>query len=197
MNWESIYVEFIERLIGVQKIVWGLKQMCYSLKMSSICDFDGLFTVQRRALSQYIANPSTDFFQFFPVTLSWVIDSPHINRFHGDRFTTSISQSPGVPGGPIVIFFFPFQLFVTKTHICQSETDIFNTDTFRPWWNSRILPQHIPAMLKLTFLTTSHSSQISISTLSQLVPELFSSCCLRPVSKADAEGLGSTFLGFF
>jgi hypothetical protein len=45
---------------------------------------------------QYQANPSTDFFQTSHVALPWVIYSPYISRFCGDRLTTKLFQSPAV-----------------------------------------------------------------------------------------------------
>jgi hypothetical protein len=48
------------------------------------------------SLMQYQANPSTDFFQTSQVALPWVIYSPYISRFSGDRLTTKTLQSPAM-----------------------------------------------------------------------------------------------------
>jgi hypothetical protein len=51
---------------------------------------------------QYQANPSTDFFQTSHVALPWVIYSPYISRFCGDRLTTKLLQSPAIALQPLV-----------------------------------------------------------------------------------------------
>jgi hypothetical protein len=48
------------------------------------------------SLTQYQANPSTDFFQTSHVALPWVTYAPYNNRFCGDRLTTKTLQSPAV-----------------------------------------------------------------------------------------------------
>jgi hypothetical protein len=50
------------------------------------------------SLMQYQANPSTNFFQTSHVALPWVIYSPYISRFCGDRLTTKTLLSPAVHG---------------------------------------------------------------------------------------------------
>jgi hypothetical protein len=45
---------------------------------------------------QYQANPSTNFFQTSYVALPWVLYSPYISRFCGDRLSTKTLQSPAV-----------------------------------------------------------------------------------------------------
>jgi hypothetical protein len=45
---------------------------------------------------QYQANPSTNFFQTSHVASPWVIYSPNISRFCGDRLTTKTLQAPAV-----------------------------------------------------------------------------------------------------
>jgi hypothetical protein len=49
------------------------------------------------SLMKYQANQSTDYFQTSHVALPWVIYSPYISRFCGDRFTTKTLQLPAVP----------------------------------------------------------------------------------------------------
>jgi hypothetical protein len=48
------------------------------------------------SLMQYQANPSTNCFQTSHVALPWVIYSPYISRFCGDRLVTKTLQSPAV-----------------------------------------------------------------------------------------------------
>jgi hypothetical protein len=50
------------------------------------------------SLLQYQANPSTHFFQTSHVVLHWVIYSPYISRFCGDRLRTKTLQSPALLG---------------------------------------------------------------------------------------------------
>jgi hypothetical protein len=46
------------------------------------------------SLMQYHVNPYTDFFQTSHVALPWIIYSPYISRFCGDRLKTKTLQSP-------------------------------------------------------------------------------------------------------